>query len=209
MRLLEEQADCFCHTKRWGSQQMLEWASMPTFSFLQAHKGGSHKFRSSQRPNWSPTTTRLCRRGDSIFPLGLRTLLVPLSILNFSAHWFRVASADKVTASCSLLCHSFRQITSKKRAQVALFCLKGIMFGEKFSTRVEGNFACLYASSPVPSILLQEYQERRSVSLVLSDWKEGFFWPWRSKMKINLFGKLFHVFFSNFLSVWDSNVPPS
>ena len=35
---------------------------MPTFSFLQAHKGGSHKFRSSQRPNWSTTTTRLRRR---------------------------------------------------------------------------------------------------------------------------------------------------
>ena len=57
---------------------------------------------------------------------------------------------------------------------MALFRLKGIMFGAKFSTRVEGNFGRLYASSPVPSILLQEYQERRSVSLVLSDWKEGF-----------------------------------
>ena len=38
-----------------------------------------------------PTGPRLLHdsaagRGDSIFPLGLRTLLVPLSILNFSAH---------------------------------------------------------------------------------------------------------------------------
>ena len=80
-------------------------------------------------------------------------------------------------------------------------------FVSKSPTQVEGKFACLLASSPVPSIH-QEYQERRSVSLGLSDSAaENFLGLKGRELNSIFFTKLVIMFDSFYMTIGDNKQP--